>query len=286
VSRSDHGGLSAFLALCLFLLVGALMVGLTFGFSALYAAVQDVSLGEASRHVRGHLPSLTLVQLLAMGTAVLAGLKIEDDDAVPAARLRLMPVRSGSLALCLLAGLSLQFPLSELANLLHHHVFGPEPLEEQLARQNLIEAHSLAAGAIVVVCLVALVPAAEELLFRGLFLFGLARRYGNGFALLLSSCLFGVLHFGAVPAVYAAVAGLLLGSVALVTGSIWPSIALHAAVNAVPVLLPESLLPIHGFNVPTEEPQHLPLWLVLPSLTLGICLLLLMRRLEAKASHE
>ena len=286
VSRSDDGSLSAFTAVCLFLLVGALMLGLTFGFAALYAVFQDVSMAEASRHVRGHLPTLTLAQLLAMGVALLAGLKLVDAEAPVGETLRLAPVTSSTLALCLLAGLCLQLPLAELANLLHHHVFGPDALEDQLALQNLIEAQSPVQGAIVVTCLVALVPAAEELLFRGLFLFGLSRRYGNGFGLLFSACLFGLLHFGAVPAVYASVAGLLLGALALYTGSIWPGIAVHAAINAVPVLLPESLIAIHGFNVPSEEPQHLPLGLVLPSLSLGICLLLAIRRLEAKASHE
>ena len=286
VSRSDDGSLSAFTAVCLLLLVGALMLGLTFGFSALYAAFHDVSLGQASRHVHGHLPTLTLAQLLAMGTALLTGLKLLDSERPPFETLHLAPVKNRTLALCLLAGLCLQLPLTELANLLHHHVFGPDSLEDQLALQNLIEAHSPLQGAIVVTCLVALVPVAEEALFRGLFLFGLARRYGNGFGLLFSACLFGVIHFGPVPAVYATVAGLVLGALALHTGSIWPGIAVHAAVNAVPVLVPESLIAVHGFNVPSEDPQHLPAWLVLSALSLGICLLLAIRRLEAEASHE
>ena len=93
--------------------------------------------------------------------------------------LRLRPLRSSSLALCLLAGACLQFPLAEIGNLLHHHVFGMDPLEEQLARQALIEARGPLAGAVVVVCLVALVPMAEEALFRGLFMFGFADRYGR-----------------------------------------------------------------------------------------------------------
>jgi len=87
-------------------------------------------------------------------------------------------------------------------------------------------------------------------------------------------------HLGAVPAVYATVAGLLLGSIALATRSVWPGIALHAAVNAVPVLLPERLLPIHGFNIPSALPSHLPPWLVWPPLLLGLALLAAARRIE------
>jgi membrane protease YdiL (CAAX protease family) len=192
-----------------------------------------------------------------------------------------------SLALCLLAGACLQFPLAELGNLLHQHVFGMEPLEAQLARQALIEAHGPLDGALVVICLVALVPFAEEALFRGLFMFGLTERYGRGFGILLSAALFGVIHFDVVAAVYAAVAGLVLGALALATESTWASAALHAAINAVPVLLPERLFPIHGFNVPSESPEHLPVSLVLPCLALGICLLLAVQRLEAKSvSHD
>lgn len=285
-SKSDEG-LSAFAALCLFALTFALMLGIKLAFSALVAVLRDLPLEEGSRQVAGNLAALTLIQLLAMVTVVLAGLKLSDPDAPVFEALSLRPLRTRSLALCLAAGACLQFPLAELANLLHQHVFGPDPLEHQLAKQALIEAHSPLAGALVVVCLVAAVPLAEELLFRGLFLFHLARRYGRGFALLFSACLFGVVHFEPVPAAYAFTAGLILGALALATQSVWASVALHAAVNAVPVLLPESAWPIHGFNVPSETPQHLPWWLVLPLLSLAVCLLLWVRRLEAmKVSHD
>lgn len=275
------------MAVCLFVLTIALMLGAKLAISAVYALFQDIPTAEASRQVVGSLPTLALIQLLAMGVVVAAGLTLLEPEGTLLAALRLRPVRMPSLALCLLAGACLQFPLAELGNLLHHHVFGMDSLEEQLARQALIEAHTPLEGATVVLCLVALVPFAEELLFRGLFLFGLAERYGRGFALLLSACLFGVVHLGVVPAVYAAVAGLVLGALALSVDSIWASVALHAAINAVPVLLPETLLPIRGFNVPSELPQHLPSWLVLPALALGICLLLAVHRIEAKStSHD
>jgi membrane protease YdiL (CAAX protease family) len=286
VAREDQG-LSAFVAICLFVLTIALMLGTKLGIAALYALFHDMPLGAASRHVVSSLPTLTLIQLLSMGTVVAAGLKLSEPELPLRDALRLRPLRLRSLALCLVAGVCLQFPLAELGNLLHQHVFGMDPLEEQLVRQALIEAHGPLQGAEVVLCLVALVPFAEEALFRGLFMFGLKERYGRGFALLLSACLFGVIHFGVVPALYAAVAGLVLGLLALSTESTWASVAVHAAINAVPVLLPESLMPIHGFNVPSELPEHLPAWLVLPCLGLGICLLLAVQRIEARSTrHE
>jgi membrane protease YdiL (CAAX protease family) len=287
VSQRSDEGLSAFAALCLFALTFALMVGIRLAFSAVLAALRDLSMAEGQRLVSANLPALTLVQLLAMGTVIVVGLKLSDPDAPLREGLSLRPVRNLTLVLCLVAGACLQFPLAELANLLHQHVFGPEPLEQQLARQALLEAHSPLDGAIVVVCLVGLIPAAEELLFRGLLLFQLAHRYGPGFALLFSASLFGIIHLGAVPSVFAATAGLVLGAVALWTQSVWAGVALHAAVNAVPVLVPESVWPIHGFNVPSEQPEHLAPGLVLGLLTLAFCLLLWVRRLEGpRVSHD
>ncbi|HEX5656874.1 MAG TPA: CPBP family intramembrane glutamic endopeptidase, partial [Polyangiales bacterium] len=125
-----------------------------------------------------------------------------------------------------------------------------------------------------------LIPAGEELLFRGLFLFGLERRYGKGFALLVSSSFFGILHGAPTAAVYATVAGLMLGALALRTRSVWPGIALHGAINAVPVLIPERVWPIAGFNVPSENVVHLSPWLVWPPLVLGLALLALAQRIE------
>jgi membrane protease YdiL (CAAX protease family) len=287
VSRHEDQGLSAFVAICLFVLTIALMVGTKLGISSVLALFADQPLAAASRQAASSLPTLTLIQLFAMGTAVAAGLKLSESERPWLVALHLRPLRLRSLALCLAAGVCLQFPLAELGNLLHQHVFGMEPLEVQLARQQLLEAHGVLDGAGIVLSLVALVPLAEEALFRGLFMFGLSGRYGRGFGLLLSSALFGVIHFDVVAAVYAALAGLLLGTLALATQSTWASVAVHAAINAVPVLLPERAFPIHGFNVPSEQPEHLPPWLVLPALALGICLLLAVQRIEAKnVSHD
>jgi membrane protease YdiL (CAAX protease family) len=287
VSRHEDQGLSAFVAICLFVLTIALMVGTKLGISSVLALFGDQPLAAASRRAASSLPTLTVIQLFAMGTAVAAGLKLSESEQPWPLALQLRPLRLRSLGLCLLAGVCLQFPLAELGNLLHQHVFGMEPLEAQLARQQLLEAQGPLDGAGVVLSLVALVPFAEELLFRGLFMFGLSARYGRGFGLLLSAALFGVIHFDVVAAVYAALAGLMLGTLALAARSTWASVAVHAAINAVPVLLPERAFPIHGFNVPSEQPEHLPVWLVLPALVLGICLLLAVQRIEAKSvSHD
>lgn len=247
---------------------------------ALRSMATHVSYAAATLHVRTDLLTLTLAQVAGMGVALSLGLHWFAGDTGLGAALHMRPVRARGLLLCLVAGACLQFPLTELSNVLHARVFGPEPLETQLALQNMIEAHSIGRGLLVVGCLVAAIPLVEEVLFRGLLLFGLERRYGPSIAVLTSACLFGVSHLGAVAAVYASVAGVLLGLLALKTRSIWPGMAMHAAVNAMPVLLPEHVWPIEGFNVPSVVPHHLPgAWVGL-SLVLGLSLLAWASRIE------
>ncbi len=281
-----EGSLSLFPALLLLVLAVALMFGLGEGLAALYALAHSTTLIEAERHIRSDLLSLTLIQAAAMGTSLIVGLRLSAPDTSVREALSLRPVLARSLALCLTAGVCLQFPLTELANLLHHYVFGPEPLEQQLALKNLLEARNLMQGLLVVGSLAGAVPLIEELLFRGLFLFGLSRRYGSFFGVLFSAVLFGIVHLGAVPAIYATVAGVVLGWLALVTRSIWPGVALHAAFNAVPILFPSHVVTIPGFNQPSSEPTHLPLWLSLVPLVLGLLLLAAVRRIEYAQGDE
>ena len=84
----------------------------------------------------------------------------------------------------------------------------------------------------------------EEFLFRGVLFHGLQRRMSTVGALLLSSLLFGAMHYvnwiGGQPfgdttqqVIHAAGGGLLYGSVMLLTGSIWPAVFLHAAWDGV-----------------------------------------------------
>lgn len=77
----------------------------------------------------------------------------------------------------------------------------------------------------------------EELLFRGLAFDFATRRYGRWGALVLSSLCFAGAHLldaaAAEPLAFASLvlAGLALGAIRLVTGSLWPALALHAAHN-------------------------------------------------------
>ncbi len=82
---------------------------------------------------------------------------------------------------------------------------------------------------------IAIVPAlVEEFACRGIIL-GLLRKHGEGFAIITSSIVFGVMHgnFEQIP--FATFAGLIFGYIYVKTNSIWPSVLVHGINNAVSV---------------------------------------------------
>ena len=89
---------------------------------------------------------------------------------------------------------------------------------------------------IVYIVSVALVPAVtEELVYRGLVL-GRLRKFGDGFALVTSALLFGLMHGNLVQAPFAFVVGLATGWALISTGSIIPSMLIHCFNNLMSVL--------------------------------------------------
>ncbi len=82
----------------------------------------------------------------------------------------------------------------------------------------------------------AIVPAiSEEFVFRGVMLSSL-RKFGDGFALLATSLLFGFMHGNLTQIPFAFIVGLILGFAAVSTNSMLPSITIHALNNAYSVL--------------------------------------------------
>ena len=98
---------------------------------------------------------------------------------------------------------------------------------------------ALAAGATIL-----LTPIAEELFFRGVALEAWRHEYGTAVALIGSSVLFGLIHFGLTPIEFLpseaprrailAVSGLIFAVLALRTGSLIAPIAAHATLNGIP----------------------------------------------------
>jgi sodium transport system permease protein len=89
----------------------------------------------------------------------------------------------------------------------------------------------------VVICLVLLPAVCEELAFRGFIFGGLLQHRGNLRAVLLSSLLFGLIHGLIQQSIAAGLFGLLLGWIAVRTGSVIPCIAMHALHNLLGILI-------------------------------------------------
>ena len=130
-----------------------------------------------------------------------------------------------------------------------------------------------------VVFLMALVPAiCEELAFRGFIFGGLVRNHAKFRAIAVTALMFGVSHGVLQQSIAASLMGVLLGWVALRTGSVLPGILIHFTNNALSV----SLERIAGggwggasmmLTQTDTGPAYQPLWIVLSVLVAVICLL-------------
>lgn len=84
---------------------------------------------------------------------------------------------------------------------------------------------------------VAIVPAiTEEFAFRGVILTAL-RKYGDVFAIVSSSILFGFMHGNLVQIPFAFLGGIVLGYIRVYTNSMLPSMLLHFINNSISVIL-------------------------------------------------
>jgi len=77
----------------------------------------------------------------------------------------------------------------------------------------------------------------EELLFRGVILGGLRRALPERAAIAVSAAMFATIHLSPSAFVHTGLLGLLLAWLVVRTGSLWPSILLHAAWNTTIVLI-------------------------------------------------
>lgn len=101
----------------------------------------------------------------------------------------------------------------------------------------LTNATGLQTGLMVVAACV-LAPLVEETVLRGYLFAALDNRFGFVVAALLSSAVFGIMHFPGASLILAAfVLGLVLCWVYKKTGSLWTVIGLHAVSNSVAVVL-------------------------------------------------
>ena len=70
----------------------------------------------------------------------------------------------------------------------------------------------------------------EELAFRGCLMQPL-RKFGDGFAVAMAACAFGLMHGNLIQAPFALISGLGLGYITVKCGTVWPAVAVHAINN-------------------------------------------------------
>jgi sodium transport system permease protein len=130
-----------------------------------------------------------------------------------------------------------------------------------------------------VVFLMALVPAiCEELAFRGFIFGGLVRERGRLRAVLVTALMFGISHGVLQQSIAATLMGVLLGWVALRTGSVLPGILIHFTNNALSVSMERiasSQWDGATLFLTTSEagPAYQPMWIVVSIGIAVTCLL-------------
>jgi membrane protease YdiL (CAAX protease family) len=202
-----------------------------------------------------------LVQSASVGVIFIVAFPHRRRDGGLLESVHVRPLIGGLVTLCFLAGAFMQLPLAEIGNLVQE--VWPLSFDELARRHRLINPTTWWGGVSALLALVLVAPVTEELLFRGWLLQDLKERYGTGPALVWSSLLFGLVHIEPAAILYATLGGLVLGAVALRTKSTLGSIAMHAGVNALPLLLPATLIRIEGFNTLTQRVEHISWWLLL-----------------------
>jgi len=121
-------------------------------------------------------------------------------------------------------------------------------------------------GTLIMVGLVT--PTCEELLFRGVILRSLLKRWGTWPAILVSSLVFGLFHLHPTAVLDSFVFGVVAGFAAVAARSVWVAVGMHVVNNSTAV--------IGGWISPDAE---LPMWTLAPSIAcLGIGAWLLLRR--------
>lgn len=150
------------------------------------------------------------------------------------------------------------FPMSEFMKEIFSKVFGGEISY---------------IGTIIGVFIVA--PITEEILFRGIMLKGLLKRYSTLKSILITSLLFGILHFNIYQFVAAFISGMLLGWLFTKTKSLVLCIIGHAAYNSIGFILGDLLkLEIKGYTLDGFQ----PIWFTLFGIAILIIVGIIIRK--------
>ena len=171
---------------------------------------------------------------------------------------RLRPVTSTTVRDTILIGLGVTVLVDELDRLIAT-IF---PLPENIVRGMEFLAFSTPVEAFLVILgAVLLAPLVEEIVFRGFFQGQLEQGYRDPTkAILFSSLLFTILHFNPWWSLQIYLLGMVLGYLAWRTGSIWPSLLIHALNNSLALWFANA--PEESFAWYAPNGHVSPLWLL------------------------
>ncbi|TWT53657.1 ABC-2 family transporter protein [Rubripirellula amarantea] len=242
-----------------------ILVGLFFG--KLVVTEMPDSLAGIAKLILLPQFGLILAPTLMMATVLTTSLKTS---------LRIRLTHPATLPIAVLLGISLHPSYVMLAGCISYAY----PISEQaMAAMKPFTDQISAAPLGTVILLMAVVPAiCEELAFRGFIFGGLVRDRGRLRAVIVSAIMFGISHGVLQQSIAASVMGVLLGYVALRTGSVLPGILIHVTNNALSISMEriaESTHPVTQFIVTSTEtgPTYQPIWIVASIAVATTCLL-------------
>ena len=209
--------------------------------------------------------AIALSEILAVGLPTLVAVRFLGLDAPAIFRWRRPATSDLLLAVPLAASLSiLNDQLSNLSGLVY-----PMPESMREAILHLLRAATPLQWAIRIFGVGVAAAVAEEHLFRGLLQGGLERRLGAGPAIVLTSAAFAIIHLlpWGIPSYL--LAGLILGTAAVATGSLAVPILIHLLNNLTALAL---------VNLTGVETLGRPVWVPLPILLPALAVFALLMR--------
>jgi hypothetical protein len=177
--------------------------------------------------------------------------------------------------IAVLLGLALEAPVSAVYDAIERRFPSGTGGDAELVKM-ISEAH-LGTQIALCVVLVALGPAIEEVFFRGALTRPLRRRHGPATVIALTAALFAVAHFQPQKFLPIGLFGVALGLLRYSSGSLLPSVLVHATYNAIPLV---ATLADAGSSAGAEPPPGadgapIPPWIVAGSSALAAGLLAL-----------
>lgn len=224
--KKPYSGLAALagfssLGIMLYLGLSAVLGGLIVLLTSVSPALFD---GEAGFAVLGMLSSVMCVGLPFI---IIYGIMNRYENTsfrIPFTR----PRKGSNWGLLIVAGLGLCY----LGNIITGYftaifqAFGIDFASTELS-ESISSSHETPLGFVLTLIYVAVCPAIfEEIAFRGVILQPL-RKYGDWFAIIVSSVIFGLVHGNMTQMPFAIIVGVALGYTYVVTGSIIPSMIIH-----------------------------------------------------------